>query len=220
MLAATWVLAFATIVLALGAAFTVLFAKRAFDEQSKEVRTLAEQLKVSREQFEEQKRLNARQTDVLGLQQQDLRESLEQRRLAQAAMIYMTNDYFSGRNSGSSEEIGERAAKPPTVTTTIYNASQQPIYDVRVIWMDARDLKEAGDRDFLRTIRPGEHREAEKELPSGSPSDAAIPVAYFRDAAGRRWTLLQDGYLDRVEPGKGPDPQSAIIRTPRSALGA
>lgn len=221
MLAATWVLAIATIVLAFGAAFTVLFAKRAFDEQSREVRTLADQLKVSREQFEEQKRLNARQTDVLDLQQQDLRESLEQRQLAQAALIYVTNDYFSGRSSGSSEEfVVGRTARPPTVTVTIYNASPQPIYDVRVMWVDARDLTEAGDRDFLRTIRPGEHGVAEKELPPGSPSDAAIPVAYFRDAAGHRWTLLQDGYLDRVEPGKGPDPRGAIMRTPRSALGA
>jgi len=221
MLAATWVLAIATMVLALGAALTVLFAKRAFDKQSEEVRTLADQLKVSCEQFEEQKRLNARQTDVLDLQQQDLRESLEQRQFAQAALIYVTNDYFSGRSRGSSEEIVEgRTARLPTVTATIFNASPQPIYDVRVMWVDARDLKEAGDCDFLHTIRPGEHRVAEKELPPGSPSDTAIPVAYFRDALGRRWTLLQDGYLDRVEPGKGPDLGGAIMRTQRSALGA
>jgi hypothetical protein len=227
MLAATWVLAIATIVLAVatillavGAFFTVLYAKRAFKDQSKELQTLADQLEVSREQFDEQKRLNVRQTDVLDLQQQDLRESLEQRQLAQAALIYVTNDYFSGRSSGSSEElIAGRTAKPPTVTATIYNASPQPIYDVRVMWMDARDLKEAGDLDFLHTIRPGEHGVAERELPPGGRSDAAIPVAYFRDAAGRRWTLLQDGYLDRVEPGNGPDPRGAIMRTPRSALG-
>lgn len=130
------------------------FAKRAFHEQSEEVRTLADQLKVSREQFEEQKRLNARQTDVLDLQQQDLRESLEQRQLAQAALIYATNDYFSGRSRGNSEEIvAGRTARPPTVTATIYNASPQSIYDVRVMWVDARDLREVGDCDFLRAIR-------------------------------------------------------------------
>lgn len=214
MLAATWVLVIATIALAVGAGATVWFAKRAFDKQSKEVQILAEQ-------FEDQKRLNARQTDVLDLQQQDLRESLVQRQSAQASLIYVTNDYFSGQSRGSSEEIVKgRTANAPTVTATVYNASPQPIYDVRVMWMDARNLKEIGDSDFLRTIRPGEHRIAEKELPPGSPSDAAIPVAYFRDVAGRRWTLLQDGYLDRVEPGKGPNPGEAIMRTPRSALGA
>lgn len=158
---------------------------------------------------------------MLDLQRQDLRESLEQRQRAQSALIYVTNDYFAGRSRNASEEIvSERTAEPPTVMATIYNASPQPIYDVRIMWVDARDLKEAGDRDFLHTIRPNEHRVVENELPPGRPSDAAIPVAYFRDAAGNRWTLLQDGYLDRVEPGKGPDPGRAIMRTRRSALGA
>ena len=142
MLVATWVLAIATVLLAVGAGFTVLFAKRAFDEQTKELRTLEAQLKVSRDQFEEEKQLNAKQADVLDLQQQDLRESLEQRQRAQSALIYVTNDYFAGRNRGASEEIvSERTAEPPTVMATIYNASPQPIYDVRIMWVDARDLR-------------------------------------------------------------------------------
>ena len=45
MLVATWVLAIATVLLGVGAGFSVLFAKRAFDEQTKELRTLEAQLK-------------------------------------------------------------------------------------------------------------------------------------------------------------------------------
>lgn len=198
MLAATWVLAIATMVLALGAIGTVRYAKKAFKDQ---------------------KQLNARQTEVLDLQQKDLHESLKQRQVAQAALIYVTNDYFSGRSHGSEEIATGLIASPPTVTAAVYNASPQPIYDVRIMWADARDLREAGDHDSLDTIRPGEQRMAKKELPPGSRSDVAIPVVYFRDAVGRRWTLLQDGYLNLIKPGKRPDVREAIMRTPRSALG-
>jgi|SRR5450755_4719170 hypothetical protein len=74
--------------LLIGAGITAWYAKRAFDEQSKEVSTLQEQLKAQQE-------LNEQQTPVLILQARDLTASLEQRerddrerRIAQVSFVF------------------------------------------------------------------------------------------------------------------------------------
>ena len=97
--AAQWT-AVATIVLAVFAVVTAVFASLAYRKQTKEVRALEAhmtdlgewarqetqllqvqfgQLDVLRQQFEEQRAINARQTEVLELQAQELRASLERR---------------------------------------------------------------------------------------------------------------------------------------------
>jgi hypothetical protein len=97
--AAQWT-AVATIALAVFAVVTAVFASLAYRKQSKEVRALEAhiidigewarqetellqvqfgQLDVLRQQFEEQHAVNARLTEVLELQAQELKASLEQR---------------------------------------------------------------------------------------------------------------------------------------------
>jgi len=97
--AAQWA-AVATIALAVFAVVTAVFAFLAYRKQSKEIRTVEAhmtdtgewarqetellqvqfgQLDVLRQQFEEQRAINARQTEVLELQAQELKASLEQR---------------------------------------------------------------------------------------------------------------------------------------------
>ena len=97
--AAQWT-AVATIALAVFAVVTAVFASLAYRKQSKEVRTLQAhvtdlrdwagqetellqvqfgQLDVLRQQFEEQRAINARQAEVLELLAQELKASLEQR---------------------------------------------------------------------------------------------------------------------------------------------
>jgi hypothetical protein len=97
--AAQWT-AVATIALALFAVVTAVFASLAYRKQTKEVRALEVhmadlgewarqetellqvqfgQLDVLRQQFEEQRAINARQTEVLELQAQELKASLVQR---------------------------------------------------------------------------------------------------------------------------------------------
>lgn len=73
MLAAAWLTAGATTALALLAAATAWFARKAFLAQSDEVRTLKRQL-------EDQQALSAKQTPVLELQAQELTESLAERK--------------------------------------------------------------------------------------------------------------------------------------------
>jgi len=92
--------AVATIALAVFAVVTAVFAFLAYRKQSKELRSIEAhmtdlrdwagqetellqvqfgQLDVLRQQFEEQRAVNARHTEVLELQAQELRASLEQR---------------------------------------------------------------------------------------------------------------------------------------------
>src|SRR6266851_4366122 len=99
----TWTAAIATVVLAIGAIVTVYFAKRAFDEQSKELGVLqeqakdqADQLDVQREQADDQRKVNEKQTTVLELQAKELQASIDQRELqaaeqrrAQAARVFI-----------------------------------------------------------------------------------------------------------------------------------
>jgi hypothetical protein len=73
--------AIATIVLAVFAIFTAAYARKAFLEQSKEVRDQARMLTVQSGQLDEQRKINAEQTKVLELQARELRESLNAREL-------------------------------------------------------------------------------------------------------------------------------------------
>lgn len=84
----TWIGAIATVILAVGAVVTSIFASRAFHKQSREVEVLQRQLT-------DQQAINAEQDKVLKLQAADLRESLderqrdrEQRHREQAARVF------------------------------------------------------------------------------------------------------------------------------------
>lgn len=110
MLIATWIGAVAIAVLAVGAGFTVYYAKQAFEKQSLEVGTLqkqasdqaemlriqSNQLDAQHDQLHEQQMLNQKQTEVLELQARELKASIEQRerdaaerRRAQATRVFV-----------------------------------------------------------------------------------------------------------------------------------
>lgn len=75
-----WITAIATFGLLVGAAFTAIYAIRAFRKQSQEVADQATMLQVQQYQLEEQRKINAEQTGVLKLQADELRESLAERK--------------------------------------------------------------------------------------------------------------------------------------------
>ena len=86
---AAGITAIATAVLAAFAFITAIFAGLAFRKQSREVRDQAKMLRIESEQFAEQRKLNAEQAKVLELQATELRESLEERKHAQAARVFI-----------------------------------------------------------------------------------------------------------------------------------
>ena len=100
------------------------------------------QLDALRGQLEEQQKASAAQAEVLELQAAELRESLaertrqaEQVRRAQAARVFLTEESFNGRHGRGMDGYGEFIGvgpKPPSVTATAHNTSDQPIYDAEL----------------------------------------------------------------------------------------
>src|SRR5689334_17670964 len=174
----TWIGAIATVVLAVGAGFTVYYARNAFREQSSEVALLKEQV---------------------GSEQKERTREAEERRKAQAARVYMTGEVFSGnRASSGNEYVGGRPARPPSVTAFVHNSSEQPVYDLRVHWVCGHEAVQAGSEDLLGTLGPQSEKQVKRDVPDAMTLEQFGPVAYFRDAAGARWTLLTDGRLEPV----------------------
>jgi hypothetical protein len=236
MLAAAWVTAVCTAVLAAGAIVTAIFAVRAFSKQSQEVRDQAgllsiqsDQLQAQKDQLREQQAQNARQTEVLDLQSRELRESIEERRRtaedgrrSRVAFVYMTAAFDRGLHPGPGAIA---LAREPGVDVVVYNTGRQPVYDARVHWVDSAKGSQAGESDSLGTLQPGSAVSARRDLPAGTAQSDFIPVAYFRDAAGLRWTLLADGQLDEVDqawpPGAPMIATTAVAksRSPRGRPG-
>lgn len=171
----TWGLLFAALV---GA----VFAMMAFWKQSEEVRLLKEDARV---------------------QDGERRREAEERRRAQAASIYVVREYLPGPGvSVGRAQTLVRHGSTPTVAATVHNAGGSPIYDVRVHWVNAGDpVVQAGCEERLGTIGPGEQQRSLRDAPGGFViPDNFSPIAYFRDAAGLRWTLTTEGQLEQVDP--------------------
>jgi hypothetical protein len=219
MLVAAWITGVATGSLAILAGVTAWYARKAFNQQAEELRVLQkqasdqadmlainnDQLDYQARQFDEQKNLNARQTEVLELQAQELRESLGERkrnaddqRRSRAAFVFVTANYHAAHRPPDGV-IG--ASRDPVVEMKVHNTGSQPVYDVRVHWVDAAKGSQAGGESVLGTIVPGWSDATRRDLPDGTAPEDFIPVVYFRDAALLRWTLLPDGQLDEVDPG-------------------
>jgi hypothetical protein len=175
MLVATQVTAVATTVLAFFAIVTAWLAYSAWHSQSGEIRRL----------------------------QGEREEEAEEQRWAQARRVYIDIDVFPGIRGGSPDDlvIG-RIARPPAITATVRNVSDRPVYDVRIHWIDLQRPTQAGAEDLLGTVAPGGGKsEIEQKVPDGTPPDKLMPIAYFRDASGKRWTITPNGYLDPVPAG-------------------
>ena len=169
----TWGLLFFALV---GAVFAIM----AFRKQSEEVRLLKDDAEV---------------------QAGERRREAEERRRAQAARIYVVREYLPGPGVTIGNPTLVRHGSPLTVAATVHNSGGQPIYDVRVHWVDVGAGVQAGCEDLLGTIGPGEQHQSQRGAPGGFViPDNFVPVAYFRDAAGLRWTLTPAGQLEQADP--------------------
>ena len=192
LIAATQITAIATGLLALFAIITTGFAYFAFRAQS---------------------------TQVSILKGQEERAA-EERRRGQAARLYLT-ELTSPEQAAIpvSVQVPEgRVARGPSVTVTVHNTSEQPVYDLRIHWVDWATTVQAGADDQLGTLRPGDTAGSERELPGNATVGQFHAVAYFRDAAGLRWTLTTDGQLKPVPPGLRAG--ASLIATGAAASGA
>ena len=145
---------------------------------------------------------------MLELQAKELSESIDERkrnadeqRRSRAALVYMTSSFDPGFHPGPGVIALDRER---AVDLEVHNTGHQPIYDVRIKWVDAAKGSQAGADDVRGTLPPGDTHTARRDLPSGTAPGDFIPVVYFRDAALLCWTLLADGQLGEVDPAAPP----------------
>lgn len=140
--------AIGAVVLAVFAVVTAWYARRAFRGQS-------DQLGILKDQLEDQKALNARQTPVFELQARELQESLDERkreaeeqRRAQASMVFIWEHADTARTAGGVEV--------PAVTAHAVNTSDQPLYDAELRWHRGSAPYGDPNPEPLPTIMPGD----------------------------------------------------------------
>lgn len=194
---ATWIAAIATVVLAIGVIVAAWFARTA-------AVTLSKQLAAQQE-------LTARLAEVLQLHARELGHSHDERRRAQACRVFIELERLV---PVSVAPTGDGVTAPPgqspwQVTATVRNTSDQPVYDMYVIWQ--RGTVRMGKPDPVARLLPGDqvcfergHQPADADVSSDqvASSDPTALSAFltFRDTAGVRWTVREDGTLSDLGP--------------------
>jgi len=180
----TWIAAIATAVLAVGVIVAAGLARKA--------------LSAHLRQLSAQHELTAQLAEAMELQSQHLRLALDERRRAQACQVFI--------------ELNRRPETPVSwqVAATVHNSSQQPVYDVYVIWL--LGTTRLGRPDPVPRLLPGCDVTFERGPDSAAPGNPVDPAALtafltFRDTAGVRWTVREDGTLSDISPA--PEPRAA-----------
>jgi hypothetical protein len=183
----TWIAAIATVVLAVGVVAAAAVARKAL---SAHVRQLAAQHELTRQLAE-----------AMELQSQNLRLALDERRRAQACQVFIDL-----QRMGTAESSGQDLASGTAhVAATVHNNSHLPIYDLYVIWL--LGTTRMGRPDPAARLLPGQqvcferaHEPASGDGSPGSDPEALTAFLTFRDAAGVRWTVREDGTLSDISP--------------------
>jgi hypothetical protein len=170
--APAWIAAIAALALAAGALTVAWYCRQAVAAQSRQ---------------------HTRVAELLDLQNQQLRQLLDERRRAQASQVYIALD----------------RSLPASVSASVHNASTQPAYDLYVIWQ--LGTVRMGKPDAAARLMPGQELCFERQLADdpeqgesvAGAGDAASLAAFltFRDASGTRWTVREDGTHTDFSPG-------------------
>ena len=159
-------------------------------QQAELLQVQSGQLEVQRQQLDDQRAINASQAEVMELQAQELRESLDERkreaearRAAQASQVFIWVQLVD--------------TEPPVFEAHVVNSSHQAIYDPEVRWY--RGPASDGKPRLLHTIMPGAEATARHKFPSDTNIAVIYSVVRFRDAAGVTWLRQTDGALTDLE---------------------
>jgi hypothetical protein len=192
--------AIATAVLAFFAIVTAFYARRAFLKQSQEVRDQTSMLSIQSEQLVEQRKINERQTEVLKLQADDLRESLQERQREAA-----------DRRRAQAEQVFVGAPHTPGQPVSPYamNASHLPIFGVQ-LW--SRGVHGLSDPVDLGVILPGNQATATALAFETGDEAMAHTILTFRDTTSRRWVRLPNGSLTKQPCSTTRDSVLAIMQ--------
>jgi hypothetical protein len=195
-----WIAAIAALVLAAGAVTTSVFAIWMFGRQSR-------QLSAQARQLHDQEQVNEKLAEVLPLQAEELRDFRRERQRAQAVQVFIEVDRIPADAVVAAAPDQDGRGTPGRLLATVRNASRQPIYDLHVIWQQG--MERMGKPDRLGRLMPGSDASFERQGPleAGPALDPDLLSAFlaFRDAAGMRWAVREDGTLtDTSAPSHGP----------------
>jgi len=187
---AALITAIATVMLAVFAVVTAVYAARAFGEQHKEVAAIEQQVKDEQELTNQQAELLKVQSDQLELQQRQFDEDQAARRRTQAAHVYVL--------MGSIDSLQAQA----TLKAVAHNTSNQPVYDLWLRWRtDNGEFGNAGAKPQLLP-HATERFEQVWTIDDGiSGTDVSLD---FRDTAGLRWRTTSRGILTELCPDVSP----------------
>ena len=208
LLGATILTAIATLALAVFAFTTAIFALLAWLSQRNEVRDQATMLELQRTQLADQQATNAEQAKVLRLQATELQESIDERKRQadrehnyQARRVFLTEQRFGGRASGrGGGGISGIGTKPPSITATAHNTSDQPIYDAEYRWRLGSAGHGEPSPEPIGTLLPADTHTSDRNYPQGANLDQCGAVLRFSDAAGFSWLRYSNGLLREGPP--------------------
>ncbi len=192
-----WIAAIAALVLAAGALTTSIFAIWMFARQSR-------QLNAQSRQLHDQGKVNEKLAEVLPLQTEELRDFRRERQRAQAVQVFIEVDRIPADAVVAAGPEQDGLGAPGRLLARVRNASRQPIYDLHVIWQQG--LERMGKPDRLGRLMPDSDASFERQEPPEAGPAAALLGAFlaFRDAAGMRWAVREDGTLtDTSAPSHG-----------------
>jgi TolA-binding protein len=202
MLAAAWVTAGATAGLLIGAVITAIYAAGAFNMQ--------------RNELKETQAMNAAQITFLQLQTDEIQGSIgemrdraAERRRAQASLIFVWQEALAAdprisEHQTWDDELTQPGPKPKPwfAVAHVRNDSDQPVYDLRISWIQDVPPKSINRGEPLK---PGDHIWDSRSMPKGElPSGFGVTV-FFRDAAGVIWRAHSDGRHDEMPPEQNAD---------------
>ena len=117
----------------------------------------------------------------------------------QARRVFLTEESFGGRKDGrGSGMIGGIGTKPPSVTGTAHNTSDQPIYNVEFRWH--KGVAAHGDPELAGAVMPRQQVTRSANFPHDTNMERSGATIRFTDAAGLRWIRRADGYLAEEQP--------------------
>ena len=198
---ATQLTAVATAILAAFAIVTAWYARRAFREQSREVRAIEQQVKDAQELSRQQAELLTVQSGQLELQRQQLDDQREAQRRSQAAKVTAWLDKVSRMTGEPTGRAGAWGAR-------IRNASDLPIFDVQAFFHHTHETRPGGEWE---PVMRGATEEKIRVFPPQTDRFVMIPEQVrtmmdfidqtlvvsieFTDAAGNCWERDPRGAL-------------------------
>lgn len=191
--------AIATAVLALFAFTTAILAGLAFWKQSREVSAIERQVNDQEELTRQQAALLKIQGRQLELQQKQFDQQADERRRAQASRVFIWTEHGSDPRATDDHTATEEPA-PFGLIAHIRNTSEQPIYELTIDWGPEKPSSMEDER--FPVLMPGDQKDLfqpwpDEIDPARDPWFLKLaPIARFRDAAGLRWGLTEDGQLD------------------------